>query len=605
VTKGAVADLMASILAHGGVLHNLVVTDGGDGTYRVIDGARRLEALQALQADGKLPADYAVACHVTGEAEALESSLAANTIRLAMHPADEYEAFAKLAGDGQTPEQIAERFGKNTRHVEQRLKLGNAAPKLLAEFRAENLTLDALMAFAITDDRKRQMKVYRSLKESDSLYPRAIRAALTETMLEADSKLVKFVGLEAYRQAGGTTQSDLFSETVYLENPDLLNDLAAAKLDSVKRELEAEGWGWIEISHDQDWEIVSRCGRIRQQLRDVPQELIDRRERAEAELAETEQSLEDSESDALIDAQDAAETSLQATEREISAFAAYDPDHIAIAGCYVSIGHDGSLDIDKGLVRKQDMKLLGGTGHGAPPKPKGMSQSLRRDLEAYRLQAAQVEIARNPLVALDLLVFTAARETLSTRVHSGPDVVFEKHQPKVKEPTPAANALKAIEVALPVAWLHHDAEADQFQEFRKLTDTQKLDILAWSVATTVKPQLATGNEATACETALSLTAGDVAAYWRPTVANYLGRINRDQLLTLGRDLLGEAWSQSRSRLKKSEAAAELERAFADPQRYGRTPRQIADLTRWLPEGMAFNAQAVATPVKAKKARKAA
>ena len=75
-------------------------------------------------------------------------------------------------------------------------------------------------------------------------------------MAEADSKLAKFVGLDAYREAGGTTQSDLFSEAVYLENPQLLNDLAAEKLDAVRQELEAEGWGWIEVSPERDWQVL-------------------------------------------------------------------------------------------------------------------------------------------------------------------------------------------------------------------------------------------------------------------------------------------------------------------------------------------------------------
>jgi ParB family transcriptional regulator, chromosome partitioning protein len=39
-----------------------------------------------------------------------------------MHPADEFEAFARLAADGLTPDQIGERFGKSRLHVEQRLK---------------------------------------------------------------------------------------------------------------------------------------------------------------------------------------------------------------------------------------------------------------------------------------------------------------------------------------------------------------------------------------------------------------------------------------------------------------------------------------------------
>ncbi len=37
-----------------------------------------------------------------------------------------------------------------------------------------------------------------------------------------------------------------------------------------------------------------------------------------------------------------------------------------------------------------------------------MPETLRRDLAAYRLQVAQVEIARHPAIAFDLLVFQAA-----------------------------------------------------------------------------------------------------------------------------------------------------------------------------------------------------
>ena len=91
-----------------------------------------------------------------------------------------------------------------------------------------------------------------------------------------------------------------------------------------------------------------------------------------------------------------------------------------LAGCFVSIGQDGTPFIDKGLVkpehRKQLEKLPGrgrrcpaGRGQGAKT---GMPATLRRDLAAYRQQSAQVEIARHPAIALDLLVFHVARSTL-------------------------------------------------------------------------------------------------------------------------------------------------------------------------------------------------
>lgn len=604
VVKGAADDLKASIEAHGGIFHNLVVTESGDGTYQVIDGGRRLEAIQALQAEGKLPADYTVPCQVRSEENALESSLAANTVRLAMHPVDEFEAFARLADAGQPPERIGERFGKPTRHVLQMLRLGNLDPKLLKECRAGNLTLDCLMAFAITDDRKRQMKLFRSLSESRCLNPRAIRAGLTETMAEAGSKLAKFVGLDAYREAGGTIQSDLFSDAVYLENAALLNELAAWKLDAIRRELEAEGWGWVETSQERDWSLVSGCGQIHPALGEVPTELATQREQLEAELAKIEQALEDTESDALTDAYEQAQAKLADIESQIAALAAYDPQEIPFAGCYVTIGHDGTPSIEKGLVRKQDAKRLARlSGEPAQVKPKGMPQTLRRELEAYRLQVAQAEMVRNRLIALDLLIFTAASDAFHRSVRDGVDVLFNSHRPAVKEDTAAGHALKATEKALPTDWLKAKSDAERFRAFTGLSDTQKLDLLAWCVAGSLQPQLGSPQSASAYELGLSLTGADVAGYWRPSVANYLGRITRDQLLELGRSLLGDAWAQSRFRDKKGELAAQLERAFAEPEKHGRTPEQVEKLTRWLPDGMAFTPTAPSQTKK--KARKAA
>jgi ParB family transcriptional regulator, chromosome partitioning protein len=608
IAKGADDEMKASILAHG-LMQNLVVTEGEDGTFRVIEGARRLQALKALQKDGKLPEWHAVPCQIVAEETALEKSLAANTVRLAMHPADEFEAFAKLAKD-ETPEQIGQRFGKTAKFVEQRLKLGNADPKLLKEYRAENLILECLMAFTITDDRKRQMKVYRSLKESRSLSPRAIRAALTETMAEAGSKLAKFVGLDAYREAGGTTQSDLFSDAVYLENPQLLNDLAAAKLDATKRELEAEGWGWIEISLERDYAALSSCGHIDSQSVEAPPELIALHQQVQAELADIEERIDaaddDNNAEALREKHAEAATRYREIEEKIDSLAAYDPEHVKIAGCYVSIDHDGSLRIEKGLVKKQDMKRLTKAGDAKEKKPKGIPATLTRSLEAERRQIAQVEMAKNRLVALDLLIFTAVSDACHRRLvgYNGLDVHFRKHDPAVKEPTAAGHAVKATQKALPLAWLKLKTEAQQFLAFSNLSDKQKLDLLAWCVAMSLKPRLATGREATAYELALSLTGAEVAGYWRPTVANYLGRITRDQLIALGREILGDQWAQSRHRDKKGELAAQLERAFAAPEKYGRTPQQLEKLTHWLPDGMAFTATA-AKPKAKKNASKAA
>src|SRR5437660_11432896 len=61
--KIGMEELKASLLAHG-LMQNLVVTDAGDGSFRVIAGGRRLEAIRSLQSAGTLPEDMAVLCQI-------------------------------------------------------------------------------------------------------------------------------------------------------------------------------------------------------------------------------------------------------------------------------------------------------------------------------------------------------------------------------------------------------------------------------------------------------------------------------------------------------------------------------------------------------------
>ena len=112
----SIDDLAASILAHG-LLHNLTVIEqrSGKGTssgkYEVIAGGRRYAALQRLAKEKKLPKTFAVPCLIVEASAAVEASLAENTIRVAMHPADQFIAFRDLVYSGLGVEEVAARFG--------------------------------------------------------------------------------------------------------------------------------------------------------------------------------------------------------------------------------------------------------------------------------------------------------------------------------------------------------------------------------------------------------------------------------------------------------------------------------------------------------------
>ena len=87
----ALKQLKASIRTHD-LLQNLVVRDHGaraEKRYQVTGGRHRLTALQALAAEGEIPADFSVPCRVTnGDASDLEVSLTENEVRVAMSPVD-------------------------------------------------------------------------------------------------------------------------------------------------------------------------------------------------------------------------------------------------------------------------------------------------------------------------------------------------------------------------------------------------------------------------------------------------------------------------------------------------------------------------------------
>jgi len=605
VAKGADAELKASILAHG-LMQNLVVTPAGKGKYHVIAGGRRLEAIHALQKEKSLPTDYLVPCQVVNKEHAEEMSLAENTVRQAMHPADEFEAYAKLANK-LTAEEISQRFGTTKKHVLQRLKLGRVAPDLLKLYRAGDISLEALMAFTITDDQKRQMKVYRSLQGWQKDNATHIRGLLTEQMIGGDSKLAKFVGLKAYAKAGGRSRADLFEDDTYLENPEIVHRLAAEKLNAAAEQVRAEGWAWVEVSEERDYNAISECSRIKPKPLNAPKKLVDKRENNQAELIAIEQEIEaaDPDNEEILDQLWEKEAKITARLREIDEqleeYLAFDPEQKKVAGCYVTIGGDGKLDISYGLVKKQDQKTLLADGRSddgdedaVDSGKSNIPESLRRDLQLYRLQAAQIEIAKHPEIAFDLAVFTMAHRVLERMpVYSGAQISISQTfaPPFIKDTSQLAqNELKKIEESLPRAWLEQKDNAAKFAAFRQLSQQQKFKLLAYSTALSLQPQLnPEPDKADFFEDALALTGGNVARYWRPTTESYLKRIKTDQILELGRTIFGDDWVQKASKLKKGQIVSQLDSSFANPEKPEHSHEEAEKLRNWLPEGMAFNA----------------
>jgi ParB family transcriptional regulator, chromosome partitioning protein len=418
--KTGIESLAVSIAAHG-LLHNLQVRPGNGETFEVLAGGRRHAALKLLAKQKKIAPDYPVPCEVREGSDATEISLAENEMREAMHPADQFEAFRKLADEGRGPEDIAARFGTTPKIVAQRLKLAVVSPKLIALYRKEEMTLDCLMAFTVSDDHKTQEKVWAA-RPKWGLDPESVRDALTEKHIAADSKLAQFAGIKAYEKAGGAVLRDLFDDenAGWLTDPALVNRLAAAKLEKAAEAVRAEGWKWVEIVPGLDWETLKQFGKA--QPTQLP--LTAERQKEIGKLTEEgnailDQHGEDPDDDEVRDRFH----EIQERIDQLSEGEATWPDDIkANAGAVIGIGNDGKPDIRRGLVKPEDKaaakkadKAKPGAANGGgkdEAENPGLSAKLVEDLTAHRTAALQAMLSGNPKVALVAVVHALALDCL-------------------------------------------------------------------------------------------------------------------------------------------------------------------------------------------------
>ncbi|WP_408585958.1 ParB/RepB/Spo0J family partition protein [Novosphingobium sp.] len=268
---------LAEDIAARGLKQNLVVIpahfltgeakEGWKDKWEVIAGGRRFQAMQLLVADGRLPADHPVPCLLEDRAEASETSLSENLHKVAMNPADEFAAFAKIVAErtGKHGEAeydaiayTARRFGVTAKHVQGRMRLATLCPEVLDALRANLLTLEAAKAYATTADHDLQRKVFGQI-EKDSWRthdPKSIRAEIRGKTLPLDAPLVQFVGLVTYQAEGGRIEAEMFmgseSQQRVVDVP-LLEKLAAkiaegaipalVKVEGLKSGLYAKGVG--------------------------------------------------------------------------------------------------------------------------------------------------------------------------------------------------------------------------------------------------------------------------------------------------------------------------------------------------------------------------
>ncbi|MCU4161902.1 ParB/RepB/Spo0J family partition protein [Acidiphilium sp. AL] len=584
------------------------------GIYEVPAGGRRFRALELLVRQKRMAKTQSVPCVVRESGIAEEDSLAENVQRAPLHPLDQFRAFQTLRDAGLGEEEIAARFFVAPGVVKQRLKLAAVSPRLLDRYADDEMTLEQLMAFTVTNDHARQEQVWEALARSYNKEPYAIRRQLTETAIRASDKRAQFVGVAVYETAGGVVMRDLFEQDQggWLQDTALLDRLVTEKLAAEADAIRAEGWKWIEIAIEFPYGHTAGLRRLAGQTVAFAGDEQVRYDALRAEYDKLE--AEYAEAEELPDVID---QRLVQIETELEAFdnrpVVYDPADIARAGVFLSIDGDGGSRIERGYVRPEDetpgateaeangdtdgeapasdatdntvrAAVIATGGEAAPDAEiaeddgiKPLADRLVTELTAHRTLALRDALANDPGTAFIAVLHALCLQSFYCHAPhtcleiSAKSANFSAQAPGLADTTSA----KAVEERH-ANWARQlpDDPANLWDVLMAFDSDSRENLFAHCVGLTVnvvkepwhrRPDAIAHGDRLVQAVGLDM----VVAGWRPTVDNYLGRVTKARILEAVREAKGEAATQLIDHLKKPDMAKEAER--------------LLDGAGWLPE----------------------
>ncbi|WP_088343900.1 MULTISPECIES: ParB/RepB/Spo0J family partition protein [Rhodomicrobium] len=604
---GQSIEMLAADIERRGLLQSLSVrplADAGGketGMFEVPAGGRRFKALQLLVKQKKLSKTAPIPCIVKTDGLAEEDSLAENVMREGLHPLDQFRAFQTLAEAGQGLEAIAATFGVTAAVVRQRLKLAAASPKLLEAYAADELTLDQLMAFCVSDDHRRQEEVWARLSNAYNREPYAIRRMLTEGAVRGHDRRARFVGPEAYEKAGGVILRDLFStdEDGWFADAALLDRLTLEMLQARADDIKCEGWKWTQATIDFPYSDRYRYRQIAGEEQTLSDEDQNQHQALQAEYEQIQERHDGADELPASEAK-----RLDELEAALARFEdrplVYEPADMAYAGVIVSLSHDGQLRIERGFVRQEDDPQRrerssadqatrnddgesGNTDAPALPANGGvqtavtgedevgsaaLSDRLMEELTACRTLALREALSGDPEVALLSVLHTFCLKLFYVRIYAESCLEIDVREAGLDRHAATITAMP-VQERFEGRRQHWQSRlpadpVDLWDALVGFEATERSELFAFSAALTVNAvhdvhasRGSTGRPADRLAQALKLDM--TGAGWQATVESYFGRVTKAQILDCVRDAKGPAAADLIAHLKKSDMAREAER----------------------------------------------
>jgi ParB family chromosome partitioning protein len=582
---GFIEELAASIYAQGLeqnlVVHALEGARGKETIFGVCAGQRRLAALQYLLGEGKIPEAYPVLVRIVEAAEALDISVTENRHREEMHVADLAIACVDLLAAGRDIGYAAMLLGCNESAVKRHVKLATLSPKLMDVFRADEMSYEQAATLVLGVDHEMQERLWFDAQQPWQREPRHLRDAIIGDELDVrTSGAVRFVGIEAYEEAGGHVRRDLFSgdDAGYIGDIELLNTLVADKLAMIAEPLRAEGWQWVEarplVNHIQR----QGYGLLSPQTRELTVDEQARHDVLAQRLTEANDAL-DAYYDSDCEADEALEASLRQRASTIEAemqelqstCKQWTPEQKDQSGVLVTLDQNGNAKIERGLIARESTS--NSTMRGVPPnafdervqqpaKAKPVhSETLCRRVTAHRTAAVQVELAASPKAAVAVLL-----QKMVPGVFAGHFMGYFDTGLQVQTTCSHKELLRsADDLANGLAWREIEAQRRAFEE---LLPTDRTELFPWLLGQS--EQFLSHLLAFCVAACLDSVSGDdrrhgindiadalqidYATYWQPTAKSYFDHVSKARIgEVIGREVSAEE-AVKLGKMKKADAA---------------------------------------------------
>lgn len=561
-----------------GLIQNLAGLRDETGKVGIVAGGRRLRALELLQDDPRFATVSVKIAPDQATAKIWASS--ENHHREQPHPADEIREYGEMADRGVPVASIAVAFGVTEQQVYRRLKLASLHPKVLDALKAGVLTLGQAASFTVSEDEARLLEVLE-LTCNQNYSEHRIKQMLKSDSIRNTERKAVFVGQEAYEAEGGRITTDLFADTVFFDDPAILDQAFEAKLKAKAEAMKAQGWKWVEPVEDQRldfWNIEKGyAGRVYREEGTLTEEQSERYD----ELSELE------EGDVL---DTAGQEELAALQEIIDGD--YSDDQRAVGGVLMYVDYHGELNAYAGMIKKEDKDeaiskgVLEASKHPTAEIEKSpISQKLRDDLSNVARGARQHAVLRDPDLLIDLLAYQLShnltwKQPLGLSLNEVPNLPSTEAAGYALDERLTSNPPRAM-------WDVKDFGAS-FRAFRK----KGADHIRGELVRFLAAQYQ-GGDATLKAMIDKETQPSIRDVWTPTAANFFSRVGGPYLNDLWCDLLGldenEHAATSFAKLKKGEKCDKLEALFAGDDdlkaALGVTDEQAANIDAWLPEGM--------------------